>query len=418
MSAENVLLEAFLYHLHLGFDVINKFHKQNITDIKTLRILTDSDFNDIGITIGDRARIRTALGDGSLINVAKYIEELQLVESSYSDLQNRSSVRAKPATKKVCANDDEKYGDYAADEIDHRTTAGKALQEQLDLQTACALADADARSARPARPRATAVPANSPRGGASSYIKVAAALAAATVPRQQMQPDESYEWIEIWDEHFIIDKKGNVFDPEDNEKIGVYDVKHKEWLSRELTSYTKDAETLAPLRAALPTDVCAPKKLAGELFLKGLERRKCLKQRNIRCTKSARAASPKRVTFESDADNLDALCKIFPDADVGIVHAALKNGITGATLFLTEMGFSKCHKSTEEYSVSTSSSSYSSSSSASSCYVPEEDVAEVEECVIDGKIYLKDDDNVIYDSNSEMPVGVYNFKGMKWTLKK
>lgn len=397
MSAENVILDAFLHYLHLGFDVINKFHKQNITDIKTLRILTDSDFKDIGIAIGDRARIRTALVDGTLINVAKYIEELQLVESSYSDLQNRSSVHA---------NDDEKYGDCAADE-----TSATVLRQ---------------------RPRATAVPANSPRGGASSYIKVAAALAAdetsATVVRQEMQPDESYEWIEIFMydrecnkylQHFIIDKKGNVFDPENNEKIGVYDVKHKEWLSRELTSYTKDAATLAALRAGrFVADVCAPKKLAGELFLKGLDRRKCLKQRNIRCTKSARAASPKRVTFESDADNLDALCKIFPDADVGIVHAALKNGITGAILFLTEMGFSNCNKSTEQYSVSTSSSSSSSSSSASSCYVPAEDVAEVEECVIDGKIYLKDEENVIYDSNSEMPVGVYNFKAMKWTLKK
>ena len=40
-----------------------------------------------------------------------------------------------------------------------------------------------------------------------------------------------YDWIEIEDEQFMIDSKGNVYEPENEKKIGVYDKKQKKWLS-------------------------------------------------------------------------------------------------------------------------------------------------------------------------------------------
>jgi hypothetical protein len=40
-----------------------------------------------------------------------------------------------------------------------------------------------------------------------------------------------YEWLEIDDEQYMIDAQGNVYNPEDEAKIGVYDVKAKKWLS-------------------------------------------------------------------------------------------------------------------------------------------------------------------------------------------
>jgi hypothetical protein len=40
-----------------------------------------------------------------------------------------------------------------------------------------------------------------------------------------------YDWIEIEDEQFMIDSDGNVFDPENEKKIGKYDKKQKKWLS-------------------------------------------------------------------------------------------------------------------------------------------------------------------------------------------
>jgi hypothetical protein len=40
-----------------------------------------------------------------------------------------------------------------------------------------------------------------------------------------------YDWIEIEDEQFMIDSDGNVFDPENEKKIGKYDKNQKKWLS-------------------------------------------------------------------------------------------------------------------------------------------------------------------------------------------
>jgi hypothetical protein len=48
----------------------------------------------------------------------------------------------------------------------------------------------------------------------------------------------------------------------------------------------------------------------------------------------------------------------------------------------------------------------------------EEEAAEVEECTIDGKTYLKDEEGIIYDPETEDPIGKYNFKTKKWILKK
>jgi hypothetical protein len=48
----------------------------------------------------------------------------------------------------------------------------------------------------------------------------------------------------------------------------------------------------------------------------------------------------------------------------------------------------------------------------------EEEAAEVEECTIDGVTYLKDEEGIVYDPESEDPVGKYNFKTKKWILKK
>jgi hypothetical protein len=47
----------------------------------------------------------------------------------------------------------------------------------------------------------------------------------------------------------------------------------------------------------------------------------------------------------------------------------------------------------------------------------EEEATEVEECTIDGKTYLKDEEGVIYDFKTEDPVGKYNFKTKKWIIK-
>jgi hypothetical protein len=40
-----------------------------------------------------------------------------------------------------------------------------------------------------------------------------------------------YEWLEIDDMSYMIDDKGNVYDPESEEKVGVYDIKTKKWIS-------------------------------------------------------------------------------------------------------------------------------------------------------------------------------------------
>jgi hypothetical protein len=47
----------------------------------------------------------------------------------------------------------------------------------------------------------------------------------------------------------------------------------------------------------------------------------------------------------------------------------------------------------------------------------DEEVAEVEECEIDGKTYLRDNEGTIYDMESEEEVGQYNFKTKKWTKR-
>ena len=48
----------------------------------------------------------------------------------------------------------------------------------------------------------------------------------------------------------------------------------------------------------------------------------------------------------------------------------------------------------------------------------EEEAAEVEECTIEGKTYLKDEEGIIYNPETEDPIGKYNFKTKKWILKK
>jgi hypothetical protein len=40
-----------------------------------------------------------------------------------------------------------------------------------------------------------------------------------------------YDWIEIEDEQYMIDSQGNVYDPENEKKIGKYDTKKKSWIS-------------------------------------------------------------------------------------------------------------------------------------------------------------------------------------------
>jgi hypothetical protein len=40
-----------------------------------------------------------------------------------------------------------------------------------------------------------------------------------------------YEWCEIGDMSYMIDSDGNVYDPESEEKVGVYDIKTKKWIS-------------------------------------------------------------------------------------------------------------------------------------------------------------------------------------------
>jgi hypothetical protein len=47
-----------------------------------------------------------------------------------------------------------------------------------------------------------------------------------------------------------------------------------------------------------------------------------------------------------------------------------------------------------------------------------EEAAEVEEVVIDGVSYLKDEDNTIYDPETEDVVGVYSFSKKKWLSRK
>ena len=40
-----------------------------------------------------------------------------------------------------------------------------------------------------------------------------------------------YDWLEIDDISYMIDKKGDVYDPEDEKKIGNYNLKTKTWVS-------------------------------------------------------------------------------------------------------------------------------------------------------------------------------------------
>jgi hypothetical protein len=40
-----------------------------------------------------------------------------------------------------------------------------------------------------------------------------------------------YEWTTINDQDYMIDSEGNVYDPESEEKVGVYDAKAKKWIS-------------------------------------------------------------------------------------------------------------------------------------------------------------------------------------------
>jgi hypothetical protein len=49
---------------------------------------------------------------------------------------------------------------------------------------------------------------------------------------------------------------------------------------------------------------------------------------------------------------------------------------------------------------------------------PVEEAAEVEECTIDGETYLKDEEGIVYDPETEDPVGKYNFAKKSWIIKK
>ena len=48
---------------------------------------------------------------------------------------------------------------------------------------------------------------------------------------------------------------------------------------------------------------------------------------------------------------------------------------------------------------------------------PAEEFAEVEECEIDGKEYLKDEEGIVYDVLTEDPVGKYDFAKKCWISK-
>lgn len=127
-------------------------------------------------------------------------------------------------------------------------------------------------------------PAKSSGALSSASVPIVTAATTKAKPVQKKKSGVEYDWIEIEDEQFMIDKKGNVYDPEDENQIGTYDKTQKKWLSGGTPSVDDKA-------------------------------------------------------------------------------------------------------------------------------------AEVEECTIDGETYLKDDEGIIYDFKTEDPVGKYNFKTKKWTIK-
>ena len=127
-------------------------------------------------------------------------------------------------------------------------------------------------------------PAKSSGALSSASVPIVTAATTKAKPVQKKKSGVECDWIEIEDEQFMIDNKGNVYDPENEKKIGTYDKMQKKWLSGGTPSVDDKA-------------------------------------------------------------------------------------------------------------------------------------TEVEECTIDGKTYLKDDEGVIYDFETEDPVGKYNFKVKKWIIK-
>ena len=83
--------------------------------------------------------------------------------------------------------------------------------------------------------------------GAVSSVSVPIVTAAKVKAKPSVVPD----WIEIEDEQFMIDKNGNVFDPENDKKIGKYDKMQKKWLSGGIPSL-EDATEVEECTVELP----------------------------------------------------------------------------------------------------------------------------------------------------------------------
>ena len=74
-------------------------------------------------------------------------------------------------------------------------------------------------------------PAKSSGALSSASVPIVTAATTKAKPVQKKKSGVEYDWIEIEDEQFMIDKKGNVYDPEDENQIGTYDKTQKKWLS-------------------------------------------------------------------------------------------------------------------------------------------------------------------------------------------
>jgi hypothetical protein len=87
--------------------------------------------------------------------------------------------------------------------------------------------------------KAASASASSSGASVSTSVPIVTAAKAKAKPVQKKSVVEY--WIEIEDQQFMIDKNGNVFDPENDKKIGKYDKMQKKWLSGGIPSVDDEA---------------------------------------------------------------------------------------------------------------------------------------------------------------------------------
>ena len=215
---------------------------------------------------------------------------------------------------------------------------------------------------------------------ASSGASVSASVPIVTAAKVKAKPSVVLDWIEIEDEQFMIDKNGNVFDPENNKKIGKYDKMQKKWISGgipTLEEATEVKECIYELLVAASASSTSSSSTSSTMLSEAVSSASAANTKAKPAQKKS-VVEYDWITIEGELFTIDNHGNVFDnDKKIGTYDKMQKK-------LLSDIASS------------------------------DDEATEVEECTIDGKTYLKDDEGVIYDFETEDPVGKYNFKLKKW----